>query len=216
MMLRLCSLLILHFTIIEVHAQVTLDAIKNFTYCYESTLEYTNSVLNYKGYYKRSVPYMRPIYDKKTGARISEEPTILYSNMMFFKDGVVVSGFQFLIENREDNYDYFVRLRSKKQLLDDLFYNSCDWGVYRIEGDIIKVQFFSPPFKFSRKYLVEEWFKINEDNSLVVIYKKSLTRNEVMDLNESDKIPFYFLFTNFELPSDTWLKKQEWFWCDVK
>jgi hypothetical protein len=157
---------------------------------------------------------MRPIYDIKTAKKLAEEPSTLYSNIMFFRDGIVVINFEYLIDNVNDNYDYLNRLIDKDKLGDDLFYNQFHWGTFRIEGNIIKTQFLNrPATKFVSWYLVEKWFEIKEDNSLVAIYKKSLTRNEVGTLTDSEKFPYIFIETNLELPSETWLKKESWFWC---
>jgi hypothetical protein len=61
--------------------------------------------------------------------------------------------------------------------------------------------------------LVEIWYQIKEDGTLVQVYGKGLITKAEFAPSRDDNIPFVFIETDLEIPSDTWLKKQKWFWC---
>jgi hypothetical protein len=95
-----------------------------------------------------------------------------------------------------------------------LFYNGFNWGLYTIHGDTIKTQSVNrQPWYNPYWYLVEIWYQIKEDGTLVQVYGKGLITKAEFAPSRDDNIPFVFIETDLEIPSDTWLKKQKWFWC---
>ncbi len=140
----------------------------------------------------------------------------IYTNMLFFPDGLVVTGFTGLNCGNcdiESNNQFLKNVSQNKQPETSLFYGN-NWGIYIITDDTVKVQVVnSQSWPNPYWYLFEHWFLINADGSLSPIYSKNLIDNKI--LNENPIKPIYkFIKTKIQLPSDTWLKKEEWFWCD--
>ncbi len=62
--------LLLLFCCSSCSSQVPLRVKRNFTFCYNSATNYTNSKIEIKGYYVSVEPFERPHYDIKTGNRL--------------------------------------------------------------------------------------------------------------------------------------------------
>lgn len=197
-------------------SQVPLRVKRNLTFCFNPAADYTNSKIQLNGYYVSVKPFERPHYDIKTGKKVSSTLDTIYTNMMFFSNGLVITGFTGLNCGNcdiESNIQFLIDVSQNKVSETKAFYNGFNWGVYKIDGDTIKMQcvnhqYWSNPYW----YLFEHWFLINEDGSLLPIYSKNLIDNTI--LNEKPiKSIYNFIETNIQLPSDTWLKNEEWFWC---
>lgn len=213
--LILCMCVLYCFTACS--SQVPLRVRKNFTFCYDSIINYSNSIARLDGYYVKAKPFERIQYDWKTGNKVGAIKDTIYSNIMFFNDGVFVKEFQQLICNNckgvEDKTSYLKSLENNEHSKTDLFYNGFKWGIYRVEGDIIKTQSVNrQSWPNPYWYLVEVWYKISDDR-LIEIYSKDLIDDEELVI-KVDNIPFDFIETGLILPSNTWLKKEKWFWCD--
>ncbi len=196
---------------------VPLRVKKNFTFCFNPATNYTNSKIQLNGYYVSVEPFERPHYDIKTGKQVSSTLDTLYTNMMFFSNGLVVTRFMGLYCGTcdiESNSQFLIDVSQNKVSETRAFYNGFNWGVYKIDGDTIKLQCVNHQYwPDSYWHLLEHWFLINADGSLVPIKVKDLIGNKV--LNEEPIKPVYkFVETNIQLSPDTWLKNKEWFWCN--
>ncbi|GAB4450519.1 MAG: hypothetical protein OHK0036_09350 [Bacteroidia bacterium] len=191
---------------------------KNFTFCYDPLTDYSHSKLNFKGYYVRVIPFERPHYDWKTGKKIGSTKDTIYSNMLFFDNGLFVRRFKQVGCGNCDiksNTEYLWDVKNNKQPSTDLFYTTFVWGLYKIEGNIVKTQSVNrQSWPNPYWYLVEIGYEITDGNTLVQLYSKDLIENKELSPNSDDTIPFQFIETNILLPSDTWLKGEKWFWCD--
>ncbi len=186
---------------------------KNFKYCYDPNVNYSQTKIKLNGYYFiKNNPYIVEYPDADGNIkRVINDTT--FNNIMFFQDGVFVMG-----DTRSDRqfYDmeYLKDVEQKIQPYHDQFYDWYYWGLYQIYGDTIKMQFIShQPFLNPYWVLIEVWYKMNEENTLSVVYAENYTHdNTKSSLNEV--VFLEFVETNIILPSDSWLKKNEWFWCD--
>jgi hypothetical protein len=197
---------------------VPLRVRKNFTLCYDSSTNYSNSKIKLNGYYVNIEPFERPHYDLKTGEKKGSTLDTIYTNIMFFSDGLVIRGFNGLNCGNCDifsNSQLLFDVSQNKKLETESFYNGFNWGIYTIEGDTIKLHILNHPPRFNPYWhLFEQWYLINNDGSLSPIYSKNLIDGRVSALASITRDTFKFIETNIILPSDTWLKKEEWFWCD--
>jgi len=186
---------------------------KNFSFCYDSTTYYSNSKLNFNGYYVSSSLFDSPLHDWKTGKTTYEKVT-LHSNIMFFSDGIFINSF--IGGNDIASSSLFLENVSKNIKLEtDIFYNKFKWGMFKIEGDTIKTQFVNrPSLLIAYWHLIEIWYKIRDGNKLEEIYINNSIENKELDQNSKTIEPFDFIETNFKLNSNTWLKNEKWFWCD--
>jgi len=163
-------------------------------------------------------PFERPYYDLKTGKKTGTTKDTTYNNMMFFSDGIVVRGFVGINCGNcdiESNNQFLFNISQSNENEKNVFYNGFKWGIFRIFGDTIKMQTVNDQPRFNPYwYLFEQWYLINNDGSLSPIYSKNLIDGRVSALASKTRDTFKFIETNIILPSDTWLKKEEWFWCD--
>lgn len=194
--------------------------ISNFTYCYDSTINYSNSKIKLNGYYLRKEHYVRSIYDKNTGSVIDQIQDTFYNSVIFFKDGVFITEFgggKCSSCNEELSSGRLRDVAKNKHPETISFYNGSVCGLYRIEGDTIKTQSVNHQTQLNPYwYLLEKWYIIVDSNTIVQCYTKNLIDERGGFSNPNKRLPYRFIETNIELPSDIWLKKQDWFWCDKK
>ena len=154
-----------------------------------------------------------------------------YTNMIFFNDGMFVSGFHNCCDTTRQNIGkviptYIDSIVHQRKLGDRIypFYEGFIWGYYKLIGDTIKVQHVNRPALGDMNrfwYAYEIWFKIKDRNTIEEIYQYPIHH-----MTESDKSNFeinkkkwtpvkaYFRPLD-ELPeSDGWLKYEDWFWTN--
>jgi hypothetical protein len=154
-----------------------------------------------------------------------------YTNMIFFDDGMFVSGFHKCCDTSKQNIgkvipSYIDTIVDQRKLGDRIytFYEGFIWGYYNLSGDTIKVQHISRPALGDMNrfwYAYEIWFKIINKNSIEEIY-----RYPIHHMTDSDKSNFeinkkkwtavkaYFRPLDKLPESDGWLKYEDWFWKD--
>jgi len=148
-----------------------------------------------------------------------------YMNMMFFNDGMFVTGFH---NFRDTNLTFnevipnyienIINLKKQGKRHFSFYEDEC-WGIYEVRGDTIKVK------HFFRAHLsgqigndgYEMLFKIIDRNHIIEINRTQLNKKEeVFKYYEMErkKNKLYFVPLK-ELPeSDGWLKYKKWFWKD--
>lgn len=121
-----------------------------------------------------------------------DEQYKLLSAFIFFKNG-------YLYQGDFRSHDEIKKLFFRKDLKD----NKYSWGVYRIDGDTIKVQFFTPRGNELQAIwdVIEEHGKI-EDNNNIVFYKSVLLKKQYQY-----NIRYQFYKTNVTPDSTNWLMK---------
>jgi hypothetical protein len=116
-------------------------------------------LINIDGYYKL-----------KTSWLLNPRDTI-YTNMLFYEDGICVSGWGGYDSNRQQFLNSVITKGPKHW-----FYENCSWGFYEINGDTIVVRSIVPG-TFMRPVSVEErWYKIIDRNTIQKIYSTSLEK----------------------------------------
>ena len=166
----------------------------NFGYCYSGEKTELNKLLNIYGYFQLNINSGNSSFNE---------------NIMFFNDGMFVTGFKYLAEIN-DNY---------KNGLTSVFYESTGWGLYKLSGDTIKVRYVKRPFYGSSSrfwYAYEVRYKIIDRNTIKQIYKIPIHKTADGDIEKfkiigSKKI---FIPVKVKPPSDGWIKGEEWFWCN--
>ena len=197
------------------NSQVPLRVRKNFKFCYDTTVNYSQSYIKLNGYYLLKYPPYQIVNYDNHGIKIVYDKDTTFVNLMFFQDGVFVLG-----ETKSNRtfyeIDYLKKIEQKIQPESEQFYNGQYWGIYRIEGDTLKMQYISHQPKYNPYWaLTGVWYEMRNENTLKVLYTKDYTHdNRGAKTDDENIVVLEFIETNIQLPSDTWLKKEEWFWCD--
>jgi len=133
---------------------------------------------------------------------------------MFFKDGVFVKN-DTKLQRTFYKIDYLRKIEHQKQPETNQFYNWNYWGIYKVNGDTIKLQYVNHQ-EWTNPYwlLLEVWYKVIDENTLKVIYSKDYSHDRGSISKNENNVTIDFFKTNITLQSDTWLKKEEWFWCN--
>ena len=150
-----------------------------------------------------------------------------YTNLMFFEDGMFVSGFYYLegVENHDTGEvipAYINKVATHRENGERLwyFYDHNFWGHYTLHGDTIKVQhIYKPAFGEMNGvwYSYEIWFKIIDRQHIEAIYTTPLHKDSPEILaHETTRPDLKLYFRSLpKLPkSDGWLKYEKWFWED--
>ncbi len=190
---------------------------KDFTYCFNPALDYSNSKVKFNGYFVKTIPFQRPIYNNNN---TTYELDTIYSNIMFFKNGIFVERFKQLGCGNCDiaeNTQFLMEINQDNVTATTSFYDRFNWGIYLVNLDTIKTQSVNHQ-TWPNPYwnTVEVWYKIVDNETLVEIYGKNLSDNRKLPSFPSDSISYHFIETNLSIKPDTWLKKEKWFWCDEK
>lgn len=167
------------------------DRIKKEFYCYTGKSTDIDSLINIRGYFS------------KPGS----------GDLFFFNDGIFIMSAWY---SSKSPCDYLKSTANQEIYIKhniDAFY----FGIYKIEGRIIKAQWLNPSTA-NTYYAFEDWYRIIDRNTIQLIYGKNIgleskheQRQEKTYKNEK---PFVFVSACDTLPvSNTWLKKQRWFWC---
>lgn len=196
------------------NSQVPLRVKKNFKFCYDHTINYSQSFIKYNGYYILKHPPFNVVNYDNRGKQIDYSVDTTFSTIMFFQDGVLVCG---NTETHRAYYeiDYLKKIEQQIQPETKQFYNAAYWGIYKIDGDTIKLQYIShQPWLNPYWTLIEVWYKMLDENTLKLVYAKDYMH--VNKTRDESIIAIEFVRTDIILPSDTWLKSEKWFWCDEK
>lgn len=189
---------------------------KNFTNCYTGKPVNIRSLINIDGYYMfvRLERWSSGYGPTMTSGDSSE------INMLFYEDGT------FLYNFFKDN-DY---PNNTKQYLSDItknknftsFYTEFDWGIYRIAGDTLIVQYINNVSKayFAPWNCWEKRFKIIDRNTLQYVGASNLADGSAQALRifkeaeaKRKYLPAKFIPCEVIPPPNSWLKKEDWVWC---
>lgn len=188
-----------------------------FTHRYSDTVSGLETKLNINGYFT--------IND----ALNSGTSYGTYTNMIFFRDGMFISGFHNCCDTSSDHigkvipiYLDSINIKRKNGIRIYPFYEGFVWGYYKLCGDTIKVQHIDrPALGESRSfwYAYEIWFKILDRNTIKEIYIYPIHKSKDSDISnfnsyKKDWNPVKAYFRPIdEIPeSDGWLKYEDWFW----
>jgi hypothetical protein len=197
---------------------------ERFPFCYNSEKTSIEAFININGYYEISEPY-----DKYgINASFKHEIDTFHHYLMFFDDGIVVDNFydcnnERLINNPANILEYLKEVNS----VDDAklsFLKSFNWGSYIISGDTIKMGLLNHPAPPSPTWgAFEVWYKVLDRNTIIEIFSSPIQNSTKSNLKSQKKIkaeeviyPAKFVKIDFKVSSDCWLKKKEWFWCNIE
>ncbi|HRP91176.1 MAG TPA: hypothetical protein PKX92_14195 [Edaphocola sp.] len=188
---------------------------KKFNYCYDSKINYSQTKINFNGYYIiKHNPYIISFHDMQ-GNRKERSQDTTFNTIVFFKDGIFTLG---NTKSHRDYYDmeYLKRVEQKIQSEYEQFYNWQYWGIYKIVGDTIKMQYISHQPRFNPYWtLIEVWYVMINEKTLKTVYAMDYTHDNKAEFKENI-VTIEFIETSLHLKSDTWLKREKWFWCDEK
>jgi hypothetical protein len=183
--------------------------IKEWMFKYPDSLSGLNDKLNINGYYT--------IDDELNSGYIYGN----YTNMIFFDDGMFVSGF-FNLKDIETSkvgqvipkyIDRLIKSRDNGERVYE-FYEGCIWGYYFVKGDTIIVRNIKRPFLGSSDsfwYSDEKWFKIIDKDSICTILSSPWIDEAAKNKSQ---LCMYFRPLIQRPESDGWLKYEKWFWQD--
>lgn len=193
------------------NSQVPFRVRKNFKYCYDPTANYSQSFIKLNGYYILKYPPNKIVNYDNRGNKIVYDKDTAFANLIFFQDGVFVLGDT---KSNRTFYeiDYLKKVEQQKKPESEQFYNGTYWGIYKIDGDTIKLQYISHQPSLNPYWtLIEAWYKKVDENTLKVVYAKDYMHENKS--HDESIITLEFVRTDITLQSNTWLKKEEWFWC---
>jgi hypothetical protein len=167
--------------------------------CYDGKFIHSDSLLCFDCVYRLVEPTTRYKIIKRSGflnlnIKLDMVQDTIYTNIVFFKDGIVVYNCNF-----SEIYEKMDR---------GVFYKRYFWGHYEIFNDTVKIYCLEPPYDIFR----------NSD-----IYNKLsfkiINRNNISYIGSGDSNFVYYPTTTVLLKripdSDLcWLKKEKWFWCN--
>ncbi|HPQ08364.1 MAG TPA: hypothetical protein PK995_03985 [Bacteroidia bacterium] len=189
---------------------------KNFNYCYSPSVDYTNSFIKFNGYYIFNNPPYESFFTNFFGDTIKLKKDASFQSFMFFKDGFFVAGDNF-VHRKYYEKEFLRKVEQEKQPETKCFSNLYHWGIYRIVGDTIKLQYINHPAVFASWYSIEVWYKKIDDNTLKVVFAKNYFATNDTHRNTRFKEEFIkveFIETDITLKSNPWLKKKKWIWCN--
>jgi len=175
---------------------------QNFTYCYDGFDTILDTQINIEGYYDF----------------LKEDCSGCHYYIMFYKDGIYVSGFYY--DSMQSHFEYMVNYDSKA-LYRFHKYNGW-WGCYIIDNDTIKLQTVHHPAWWESSmvwWLEEVWYKILDENTIIGIYpsKKPVRYPENLEEKYYMRkygVPAKFTPLSVKPDSNCWLKREKWFWCN--
>jgi len=213
------SLFLLTFVLISISCAGLVDypvpiRFKSSLNCYDSVYTGIDTLINIQGYY--SSAYFRDnkgVYGYVNGKYQELNPDTVFNNIIFFADGIFVDDISF----RGLTVEQGLRKMSKE---DKTFrYRAYYHGTYEVKKDTIIVQYISPGYGnvwFAR----EEGYKIIHNSKIQLCYTKHLAlqkyemKQELYQSKYYDNAPYSnFIYVDSIPKSDSWLKKEEWFWC---
>jgi len=185
-----------------------------FSYCYNNEDTGIDSLINIEGYYYISYP--------DTGfLKGGSFSFILYRN------GLYKALLPAKYDSIKKQYDISLGLQEV------VIYRDCEkakwfyfgiWGGYVICNDTLKIQYIDKPWPLSSTYGSEEWFKVVDRNTLILINTMPLSTDKSDWRNyeyyksirdEQAKYPAVFVPVPVKpSPDDAWILKEKWFWCN--
>ena len=192
---------------------------EGFTFRYNEDKTNLNELLNINGYYTT--------IDTLNSEYISR----INMNLMFFDNGMFVSGFDDIKDSNHTDIGeviprYIDNVIEKRNdgIRDNSFYKYSNWGYYQLFGDTIKIQQIHRPWFMYMDYnwyAYEIWFKVIDRNNIIEINQFPIHKISDSDLKlyyDREKlkpeIKAYFRPLHQLPKSDGWLKYSKWFWND--
>lgn len=194
---------------------------KNFTVCASRSKALTTG-LRTSGYYT-----IREFTRKNTKNLTDVIPNTFDINIIFYPDGFLVFNFFDADSPSPGNTERYLRdvYGGKSR---DVFYRAFYWGVYNIIDDTITAQVIqkrSSKLSIAPVDAIEYKFAIKKDMNLEFLTTEmrpldNPTKSEAQAFKMSalrrEFSPVEFVPFSYIPPSDSWLKKESWIWCESR
>lgn len=193
---------------------------ENFWIKYSGHETGLDTLIKLNGYYSIAKPKTRKEY-KGFKMEVTEFPDTFYMTYLFFRDGMYVRNFGFYEGHDpkavKENFEKIHNDTTGEYSLP--FSNSYYWGTYTLKGDTIITNYINNPCPPKVWIANQEYFKILNDSTILQVDYKSLEK-----MSESDRLnyeqrrasatyePAIFIETPILPSSNSWLKKEKWFW----
>jgi hypothetical protein len=184
--------------------------------CYDSTYTGIDTLIEIHGYYRDMKVYDHTGWSKKVeGQWVECGLDTFYLDFLFFKDGLWIYNFggyglphaDFLTMMADSGYTFALH-RGFQQ------------GIYKIFGDTIITQTIADHGGRVFGGLETKW-KIIDKNTLLRVHSKQMVVAHIDRNNEAyqpkyihDAYPAKFHYVEKMPVSSSWLKNEDWFWCD--
>ena len=151
----------------------------------------------------------------------SGDEGLLYTSrhMMFFEDGTYASGFSFKEGATRDSVRENMSGGLNIGILNNRLQWGHYWGVYRIDGDVIIVNAYWPPYSLRDWSFWEARYKIVNRTTVKPIYYRSLKKGDDWHYEVNGKSPWITDGTNYVfMPAsglpfpDNRMKEERWIW----
>ncbi|HEX4887689.1 MAG TPA: hypothetical protein VFV37_06540 [Luteibaculaceae bacterium] len=197
-------------------AQVPSRIQKFFTQCYDSNHLTKGSFPRFDGYYTVCIHPKEIEEIGPQGEKYVTKKDSSFFNITFFPDGVCLFS-DATVERVEYYVPHLKTLQNAEKVTHDYFYQFENWGLFWMDGDTLKTQRTNHEQRFSAYWnFYENHFLIKDELVWEKIrYRRNSETFIVLKNNAADQ-HIEFTRTGLYLKSDTWLKKEKWFWCDPK
>jgi hypothetical protein len=172
--------------------------------------------IGFNGYYFSKEITIHKVYQFKKEPELIQDTA--YSYLIFFDDGVFVSGFYDLNRKKrimnEDNIPLFlVEIANNNDMnTNNLFYSKFNWGVYTMNRDTIFAKWVYHIDGSAYWYSAKDIYTIIDKDSIIKIQTNTLYgTGKYAPHNITSK---RHLYTFRVCEKNTWLKNNEWFWHD--
>jgi len=195
----------------------------DFSILYDSINFKVDTILKINGYYTIPKQYFSPRFEKPNfRGKYTTALDTFYLNYIFFEDGLYARNFSPNIPDTVIKYlKEIAHDTNTTGLLKRSFYQGPYWGIYRIDGDTLITQSINNPCTPKVWVATEERFFILKNNSILQFSTKVLGKYPKYDMEiwaqeEKDKKynPAIFIPVTILPESNSWLKKEKWFWKD--
>ena len=177
---------------------------ESFTYCWSENKTGLDSLLNLKGFF-----HATNVVYKDSVSKIIDFGATYYPCYVFFQNG---------FSARNLPLEWYLK-DHKVNEPPNTYTSGSVWGLYKIYGDTIKVQYIPKPGGMSCKK-IEIWFKIINKNTIQELYFKygnSITYEEVRNYQKNKNVNDFMQFVSLDTlpdPYSSWIIKEKWFWCN--
>ncbi len=181
---------------------------------FDSKTSNIQDLIDINGYYQ-CYSIGKVYYDSSRYTKVLDSIPV---NMLFYNDGTFAGSFFF----KEGSNEKEISKNFKKNVIykQESFDVGC-WGIYRLKGDTIIVQYLNHAGKLIPWDFFEEWYKVLDRNTLKCIKMKRLLKQDIDtygNKNYEEEIknlsPIRFMKAD-SLPSpNCWLKEEKWLWKD--
>ncbi len=182
--------------------------------CYDSAYTGLDTLINIHGYYsKMEIRDKKGLYGYENGKRVELGIDTSFYNIMFYNDGIFIANIGFRDSLIEEG---LTQMKLEGRTFSTRSYYQ---GTYKISGDTIKTQQISSGYS-NVWFAWEVWYRIINKNTIQSFYTKHLAllshdykKQGYQPKFITDSCPAKFVYVENIPESDSWLKREAWFYC---